>query len=475
MTTIRQLTLTLVSLAFLAVPSTALAGTADIEQWNPTGNGAVEAMTFRADPGETNNIRVYENLPYRVIYIADSNPVTAGAGCVHATDQNDQPNPNEVACKSPSGNYLVRILTGDMNDTLTGAGSLYPQTAFGQQYQLWFYGGPGTDTLDPGDAAAATLDGGPGADTLKAGSFNTPTHGEVPITADYSAHTSPVSLSNDGVANDGAPGEGDNIDPAINYLVGGAAADTLTGHGQLDGGAGNDTLTAGSTCDGDGRSADLIGGDGNDTLNGGPCYDQFAGGAGQDRINSRDGVAETVGCGDGYDTVTADFHGETPTDPRTADSGDTVQECERINGLDPNAFFCTNRGAQCDQGTGLSGDGSGSTSHPRPKLHLRVVSAKRLRLRQLVQHRGLTVKVGCDHTCSRQVSVWSARPRVSANTAIGVRSGKLRTLTVHLSKPDLAHLRAALRHRTSVSLQVTVAAQGNQADASVRRTVRITQ
>ena len=86
-------------------------------------------------------------------------------------------------------------------------------------------------------------------------------------------------------------------------LFGEGGADTLSGaagNDRLSGASGNDKLTGGSGTD------SLIGGAGADRLSGGTGTDTFSGGAGNDRVTSRDGRRETVRCGAGRDTVTAD-------------------------------------------------------------------------------------------------------------------------------------------------------------------------
>jgi Ca2+-binding RTX toxin-like protein len=63
---------------------------------------------------------------------------------------------------------------------------------------------------------------------------------------------------------------------------------------------GNDTVRGGP-------GADVVeGGAGNDVLDPGPGADIVRGGSGNDTISVRDGVADSVDCGDGFDTVVAD-------------------------------------------------------------------------------------------------------------------------------------------------------------------------
>jgi hypothetical protein len=82
---------------------------------------------------------------------------------------------------------------------------------------------------------------------------------------DYAERTKPVSVTLDGVANDGAPGENDTVTHVEN-IFGGSAADTLVGNGQdnfLNGAEGNDTLRA------QGGSDTLLGSEGADVVDGG--------------------------------------------------------------------------------------------------------------------------------------------------------------------------------------------------------------
>lgn len=108
--------------------------------------------------------------------------------------------------------------------------------------------------------------------------------------------------------------------PFRTQVVGGAGADKLTGGDQADtfvGGDGDDVL------DGAGGDDVLNGGDGADTVTGGAGSDRLQlglgadtadGGAGDDLLQSRDGVIDTVRCGDGLDVVEADQLDTVPED-----------------------------------------------------------------------------------------------------------------------------------------------------------------
>ena len=113
-----------------------------------------------------------------------------------------------------------------------------------------FIGGSGNDSLT-GDAGPNRLVGGPGNDVLTGlggdDSFDPGTGrdriggGDGVDTVTYAGRTSPVSLSDDGQANDGQSGENDTIGTDVENMVGGRAADTLRGNAAdnvLNGGPG---------------------------------------------------------------------------------------------------------------------------------------------------------------------------------------------------------------------------------------------
>ena len=175
--------------------------------------------------------------------------------------------------------------------------------------------------------------------------------------ADYTSHAQPVALSLDGLANDGAAGEGENLGADIENLRGGSGDDTLTGDARdnvLDGGRGADTIAGGAGTDtadyssrqlnvrvdlsgspgddgeyleGDTVGADvesavtgsgqdylignaaggrLAGGEGDDLLVDRGGEDVLDGGWGRDTIDSADGARDTVACGFGEDDAWRD-------------------------------------------------------------------------------------------------------------------------------------------------------------------------
>lgn len=193
-------------------------------------------------------------------------------------------------------------------------------------------GGPGNDTVG-GGLGPDTLYGDAGADRLRDDErgMDTPFHsvdrlygGPGVDTADYSYRLSdvaPLRLSLDGIANDGAAGEGDNVATDVENLAGGLLADVLVGSSKANvlGGAeggdtirglgGNDVLRGDSGNDqlDGGPGADLLEGwYGRDTVIGGSGSDALSGGHDADVMKARDGTADDVTCGSGVDRAEVD-------------------------------------------------------------------------------------------------------------------------------------------------------------------------
>jgi Ca2+-binding RTX toxin-like protein len=181
----------------------------------------------------------------------------------------------------------------------------------GTPYADRLTGGAGNDTLR-GNAGDDVLDGRGGNDVLEGGS------GE--DTADYRTRTVALDLSNDGVANDGAAGESDNIAGDVEKLIAGSGNDDVLGARNADvlaGGDGNDTLR---------------GNDGDDLLDGGLGADVVDGGAGTDTVDysarsSALDVDLAAGRGTDGDTLTG-------VDGVNGGSGD-----DRLRGNDSNGRF----------------------------------------------------------------------------------------------------------------------------------------
>ncbi len=238
-------------------------------------------------------------------------PVTAGSGCTATGD------PSAVDCDSfqiqnagvflhdgndtfaNNTNLPAIVDGGDGNDTLGGgagndqlAGNLGNDFMYGSDGNDFItdeglfgaggtdqlYGQDGNDRLDGG----AIADTGAGADLLDGGD-----HSDTIL---YAKRTKPLTITEDGDANDGQAGEHDNVTNVETMVLGSAgdhvvadgSADTLRGQGggdSLNGAAGNDQL---------------FGGNGNDVLNGSTGADVLSGGANRDTATYASRTARVV-------------------------------------------------------------------------------------------------------------------------------------------------------------------------------------
>ena len=172
---------------------------------------------------------------------------------------------------------VENVVGGAGNDDLTG--NALPNSLIGNG------GGDNLIGLDNDDL----LQGGLGTDVME-GDPGTDT-------ASYETHTVRVVATLDGVANDGATGENDNVKTDVENLIGGSGNDSLTGSGApnvIRGGAGNDTITGGLGGD------DEFGDDGNDTF----AEDAAANGA-DDFFGGTDNGPTTMGDLVSYNLRTA--------------------------------------------------------------------------------------------------------------------------------------------------------------------------
>ncbi|HEX6711878.1 MAG TPA: calcium-binding protein [Thermoleophilaceae bacterium] len=204
-------------------------------------------------------------------------------------------------------------VSSDVEDATTGSGS---DTLTGNDGRNVLDGGQGGDVVNGlggndvlmdsgGDRAADTLNGGDGDDLMAAGAGPDAYNGgdgEDGVN-DYAGRAFAVTVTLDGVADDGGDGEGDNVGADVEDVTGGSAADSLTGNGadnELAGGAGDDTIAGGDGNDG------LSGGAGRDVVDGGAGRDDLDGGAGADTLKTQDGATDRASCGGGTDAAEVD-------------------------------------------------------------------------------------------------------------------------------------------------------------------------
>ena len=276
----------------LALPSAASAGglNNDGATIAYTGAGGAESVTFSSE-GTFTVVRT----------TVDMGPII---GCAIVSLK-------EVNC-TPAPRLSARVLEGDDDidasnitdaSTLTassGAGSdeingtKNGDSLSGEDGDDTLNGGDGNDTLDGGAGGDYVTDGGgndtviggPNGDTWIAGAgTDTFAGGDGDDSADYRGRTGAVTITLNGVADDGEAGEADNAGADVEGAYGGSGADRIVGNplgNRLSGGGGNDSLT------------------------GGPAEDRIEGEEGDDTIDSRDGRYDSIDCGPGNDTLLAD-------------------------------------------------------------------------------------------------------------------------------------------------------------------------
>ena len=152
----------------------------------------------------------------------------------------------------------VELDTGDQSDTVTVSASV----------PVSVYGGDGDDDLR-GAARSTRLIGGRGGDVFRSS-------GEGP-TIDYSGRSLDLSLSLNESPDDGSNGELDNL---------------LVTSGAIIGGSGHDVI---------------VGDDNSNELTGGPGADVVSAFGGDDIVDTADGEADEIDCGDGTDRATLDL------------------------------------------------------------------------------------------------------------------------------------------------------------------------
>lgn len=235
-------------------------------------------------------------------------------------------NPVVVTLGAPSGGPAVDpdVLAADFEHLEGGSAA---DRLTGTDAPNALTGGPGDDILD-GRAGPDVLDGAGGNDALLGGPGG-PGDGDVFSGGEgidmvtYAGRTGGVRVTVGAGADDGSPGEGDDVRGDIETVVGSQAADVIIAAPAPPAGAaslrllsplktflvaglgGNDRIIGGLANDalGGGRGDDTIeGGAGNDVVAGGSGIDTLKGLAGNDRLYGHAGADKAEG-GSGDDVV----------------------------------------------------------------------------------------------------------------------------------------------------------------------------
>jgi Ca2+-binding RTX toxin-like protein len=274
--------------------------------------GRTNVVTFTEAPAGSGTVLVTRVAP------PDDDPIVA-TGCTDTTPVGAAP-ASQFTCPAVAA---ITANAGDLDDALTAFGTAIPVTFSGGSGSDTLSGADGNDVLDGGadndnisggagaDIVAGGseddfLDGGAGADTIRGGTG-------IDQVNYFSATGETISVTLDDLANDGVPGEGDNVasdveDVFAQSFTPGATPGALPtpGNVTLTGTTASNTLTVGF------GNALIVGGLGNDLLVGGPN---------NDTINARDGFFDRVQCGAGIDTA-------------IVDTLDSTSGCENVQAAD---------------------------------------------------------------------------------------------------------------------------------------------
>jgi Ca2+-binding RTX toxin-like protein len=257
------------------------------------------------------------------------------------------------------GSQRIIVEGLDGNDTIRVYGT----------HGVQIFGGNGNDVM-AGGSGADSFYGGPGIDTV-----------------DYSARNGGVSVSLEGLNNDGSPGEGDNVATDNEIVRGGWGNDTLTdasgflpvqfygnygddtitgsladdyldggaGSDTIHGNAGNDTIHGGAGNDvifGDENNDTIFGDDGDDRLYGGIGADALHGGNGDDVLVTLGGGQTDASWGDaGFDNFWTDSES---TEIVNADANELARNVHRIAQFMPLVVGGTNYGSPSRELAGQS-------------------------------------------------------------------------------------------------------------------------
>lgn len=432
-------------------------------------------LIYTALPGETNRLGVQASgagSGWIALYDAASGisgPTPPGCTRPEYGGENAIDCPAPVAVRGELGDgddegYVSSDVTtpvafygGEGNDGLSGNDA--PQTLDGGPGNDKLEGSRGDDLLIGGDGEDE-LQGGAGHDQLDGGAGNDLLSGDGyegqytdvidggsgvdSITADWgnrfqpSAQQPPISLTLGGGADDGRPGEGDDVRGiervAVNIAGSYAGSDAaeaievrqVLGPVRIDGGGGDDLIKAA-----DGSDA-IFGGAGNDTIDGGFGDDTITPGPGRDEVSADtrggdcgpawckvpygndtidavDGELDSIACGAGDDRVAAD-----PQDVVAAD-------CERVERV---------RGVTPVTGSPQTGNGTAAgvqVSIAKVRLPRALSTGLRVRVTGLTPRRKVTLTA---KLAGRSVATGRARASASGAATVRLRFTKAGKRTV---------------------------------------------
>ena len=295
-------------------------------------------------------------------------------------------------------------------------------------------GGPGNDRIgySPGvsnddDTGADKLNGGPGDDRLL-----------------LDNHSGGMNITLDGQANDGSPGEGDNVGSDFEHIDGTTSNDVFTGS------AGNDQFSGGSGDD------EIHGGGGDDNLSGDGGDDRVYGEAGNDKVEGANG-ADIVDGGPGVDQIYGDiascsvFCNSDPDQLFARDGERDIVDCgggadqAQVDQLDIVAF-CGTVDRQTVGGGGPAGGGAAAFTF---------TVGKSIKLKALLK-KGLVVRLKCAGACKVAATLSYKGKKLGSGRKTLHKAGNVR-LAVRIGKKARAKVRRLRGKKLTLRIKVTSA------------------
>ena len=271
---------------WLVFAATAVAGTASVSS---------TTLSYVAAAGEVNNVSMFavefgdQGLGQAVRELGSA-PVVAGAGCVAVDEQMAWCGASPTAMNADLGDMDDELRSNDLGGTARG-GSGNDILQVSQFHSGALFGDSGDDSLWPA-FGTWTLQGGSGNDDIR-GACAGSCAGAATLTVSggtdrdifsYAGRSEPLTVTLDGVANDGSNGQqNDNIGADVEDLVGGDGADEITGSSV-------DNHIEGASGAGAAGSDVVLGAGGNDTLTVFGSDNRVEGGGGSDLIRTGGGA-----------------------------------------------------------------------------------------------------------------------------------------------------------------------------------------
>ena len=291
-------------------------------------------------------------------------------------------------------------------------------------------GGPGDDHIGGRLGLSSGRDNDQGGDTLRGGEG---TDGLV-----LESHAGGMNITLDGLANDGAPGENDNVAADFEHIDGTGGSDVFTGSAgpnQFSGGSGDDQINGGGGDDnlsgdggddrvnGEGGNDKVEGTNGADIVDGGPGTDQIYGdiancsvfcNSDADQLFARDEERDVVDCGGGADSA-------------QVDSLDVVAFCSNI-----------------DRSAAPAAGNSGASP---------LTAAKSVKLKTLVK-RGFVFRYKCAAACKVVATLGYKGKKLGAGRKTLRKAGTARVV-VRIAKRSRAKVRRLRGKKLTLRVKVT--------------------